>query len=275
MFVLICGWAVSGTAWAQEELEVTTVTTTESGGDDLLSGLWFMEDATPLERGKVDLRMTARWGTESFPANGGDSHDDVSITPEIYWGPCDNVEVSAAIPVWLGRGGDIPPDNDGNADITLGMLWRITEPEGHWPATALSTHIRTPSGRDSNGVDAELRLVLTNEYDSGIRSHLNGFVQSVNGNNDEDHRHFNWGVVLGLDGPLCGDGAVRWVADYMHRSSEHFGAANMNLLEFGWEWKIAEEPNLGVSMQVGLDDNGDTPNFGTGLTYAYSIMTGT
>ncbi len=78
-------------------------------------------------------------------------------------------------------------------------------------------------------------------------------------------------MVVGMDGPLCADGAVRWVADYMHRNSERDHAGNMNMLELGWEWAIAEGHELAMSFQVGLDDNEDTPNFGAGLIYALSI----
>ena len=57
----------------------------------------------------------------------------------------------------------------------------------------------------------------------------------------------------------------------MHRSSEHEHASNMNMLELGWQWQMAAAHTLGWSMQIGLDDNEDTPNFGMGLMYAMTI----
>jgi hypothetical protein len=173
------------------------------------------------------------------------------------------------------------------------MLWRFKEQDACWPAMALSSHLRIPTGDDSAGVDLEMRLVMTNEYESGIRSHLNVFGKSVNGNNDdfdfddedgswlwgddddfdfEDARDFQWGVVLGLDGPLCNDGSVRWVADYMHRSSYFEGSGNINMLELGWEWNMAAGHNLGMSFQVGLDGSGDTPNFGAAIAYSLALV---
>ena len=293
---LVCAFVLAGSAVAQES-DVTEITTTETvvpSGVDLLSPpLWNMEDATPLDTHKVDLRLGFRWVTSSSPANRGDSDDDFVVQPWIVWGCCPNVQVSLGVPVWLGDGGDRPGRRgddkrgawgnwrgtgggvwdgvNGNADTYFGLLWRLTEQQDYIPAFALAGNMRIPTGDNSSGVDGEIRLILTNEYDSGIRSHINGFFETVNGNNEEDLRHFGWGVVVGLDGPLCADGAVRWVGDFMHRSGPHYGASDINMLELGWEWEMAEAQKLGMSMQIGLDDNEDTPNFSAGLTYAYSI----
>ena len=57
----------------------------------------------------------------------------------------------------------------------------------------------------------------------------------------------------------------------MHRSSYHYGAADLDMLELGWEWQMADAHKLGMSIQAGLDDDDDTPNFGAGLAYSYSL----
>ncbi len=301
-----------GTAALAQEAEVTKITSetkTVSEGVDLLSGLWLMEDAVPVNTRQVDLRFGFRWVTESSPAHLGDGDDDFVVTPSIAWGAYDNLELSLAVPAWVGDGGDMPAQADGNYDTTIGALWRIYEQGGPCadgclvlPSVALSGKARIPTGCGSSGIDGELRLIFTNEYDSGIRSHLNVFGAAINGKNadtwtggddeedegmlfgflgddgDEDEgemppdpRHVQWGVVFGLDGPLCADGAVRWVADYVHRSSEHYGRANMNLLELGWEWTITDADKLGMGTLIGLDNKGDTPNFGAGITYSHSL----
>ncbi len=253
---------------------VTRVQAQDNGAPDVLSDLWNFEDAVPVSTGQIDLRLSGRWITASAPANRGDSNDDFVLTPTVFWGVANNLELSASLPIWLGDSGDKPAGVDGNADAYLGGLWRFMEPDGMWPAMAVSGTLRIPTGNDSSGVDAELRLVMTKDYDSGMRSHVNSFVTTVNGDVDTagDERNFQWGMVLGMDGPLCSNGAVRWVADYMHRSSYHYGARNVNMLELGWEWNIAAAQKLGMDVQVGLDDNEDTSNFGIGMTYAYTLM---
>lgn len=293
MIVLGC-FVLGGTVWGQES-DVTSVTTTVSGSEDVLSQLWFMEDATPLDAGQVDLRLGFRWVTESGHANLGESSDDFVLTPALVWGASENLELSFSVDNWLGDGGDMGPFEDGNYDTTLGVLWRVHEQGGKCsepgcislPSIALSASARIPTGCGSSGVDGELRLILTNHYDSGIRSHFNAFVKAVDGSNQEDlavgsnwlladddeldPRDFQWGIVIGADGPLCADGAVRWVADYMHRSSEFCGRGDMDILELGWEWAMSEMHKLGMSTQIGLDHTSDNPNFGVGIMYAFSI----
>lgn len=284
--VFVLTVSVGVVAQEKETTTVTSKTTTVASDVDLLGPpLWSMQDATPVPPGAVSLRLGGNWSTASAPANGGDSDDDFVLTPHIVIGTCPNVELAIGVQNWLGDSGDMGPLEDGNYDTSLSILWRFLEQKGLVPAMALRGAIRTPTGRGSSGVDGELRLILTNQYDSGIRSHINGFLTSANGNNDEstryiaddetfpDNRHFQWGMIFGLDGPLCADCGVRWVADYVHRSSYHYGASNLNLLEFGLEWQIAEGHTLGMSNQVGLDENEDTPNFGAGIEYAYTIMT--
>ncbi|MCO6436353.1 MAG: hypothetical protein J5J06_04615 [Phycisphaerae bacterium] len=294
--VLALAWC--GIAVAQES-EKTTMTsetkTMTSECPDLLSNLWLFEDATPVPTGQLDLRLGYQWVTSGFPANLGDSDDDHIVTPALYWGFYENMELSVQVPVWLGDGGDAGGLRDGNYDTNVGVLWRLMNQEGYWPALALSGTARIPTGDGSSGVDGELRLVLTNEYDSGIRSHFNAWAKTVNGDNDESinsrrwnnnnwtnwwnwngyrydgFRDFQYGGIIGLDGPLGDDGSLRWVADYSWDSGKLNGSAGSNLLELGWEWAMAEMHKLGMSVQIGLDDEDSTPNFGAGLVYSFSI----
>lgn len=268
----VCALVMAPVAWAgsgqpvEDMLEMN-----EPSGHDVLTELWNFEDAVPVAAGQVDLRLTGRWVTASFPANLGDSHDDAILTPSIRWGAWENLELSVTVPVVIGEGGALPDGQDGNYDTFVGMLWRMSEQEGLWPAMGLSGTVRLPTGENSSGVDGELRLVMTNEYKSGLRSHVNGFAQSVNGDAQRNLRDFQWGFIVGLDGPLCAGGAVRWVADYMHRSSFRDGSGDINQLEVGWEWDIAAANKLGMSVQIGLDDNDDTSDFGAAVTYAYAL----
>ena len=257
-------------------------------------------------------RLGLRWVTESAHANNGDSSDNFVLSPTFVWGFAEDWEFSLVWDAWLGDSGDMGPFEDGNYDTTIGLMWRLHEQtagdhmEGylHLPSIALSTYARVPTGCGSSGVDGELRLSVTYEYDSGIRSHINVFGKSVNGDNQEfidadsldltfndvvnllsnsvgisaggggldiDPRHFQWGVVIGADGPLCADGAVRWVADYMHRSSEFYGRGDMDIFEIGWEWEINEASKFGTSVLAGLDHMGDNPNFGASVMYSYSL----
>ncbi len=244
----------------------------QGGGNDLLDELWNMQDATPVAEGTMDLRMTLGWVTEGAPANLGDSDDDFVLQPSLVWGTCPNVQLTLSVPIWLGDGGDIGATGDGNGDSYINLLWKFADQDGKKPAMAMSGTARIPTGHGSDGIDGELRLILTNSYDSGIRSHMNFFVFSSNTDNDQGLRDFQWGGVIGLDGPLCSEGAVRWVIDYMHRSSEHDGQNDMDLIELGWEWSKADSEKFGMSLQIGADRAGDTPNFGARFSYSKALQ---
>ncbi len=271
--VCVLAFAVCAIAQEKEKTTIKTTTTTVKSGFDLLGGETFnVTDATPFETHAVDLRFAFRWETENFPANAGDSNDDFYIQPVVVWGSCPNVEVSVSTPVQIGDGGNIPGQADGHHDSYFGLLWKLTDQQDYWPALALASNLRVPTGQRSNGVDWELRLAMTNQYDSGIRSHFNIFGITANHDNYDDLRHFQYGAVAGLDGPLCADGAVRWVFDYMYRIGQHEGGGGKNIAEAGWQWQIDDCNKLGMSVQAGLDHAEDeAANLGAALTYAYTL----
>jgi hypothetical protein len=259
----------------------------------------FFDDANPQPKGTMDFRLRSGYMTESRGAS-LDSDDDLGIGLKWVWGPCDNAEVSLDLPINLGDGGKNPDELDGNGDLSVGMLYRLWQEGtgGDWvPAFALSTTIRTPTGDSSNGVDGELRGILTKTLVGDLRGHLNGFVTTVNNDNDPefgddnwwgdhgprgwawngrgydeiDTRHLQWGFVLGVDAPITSAKDVWVFADYMLRSSEHYGASDMNMAEVGVEWKLTDAQSVHVTSQVGLDDNGDTPNWGAMIAYTHEI----
>jgi hypothetical protein len=287
-------------AVAQDEVEITTVETETvmmTDGVDLTAPQWLMNDAVPLDCGTWDLRLRTWWETSSFPANNGDSGDDWMVEPALYWGFAENWEMWIRNQAWLGDGGHRPAFEDGNFDTWVGVMWRFMDQNGYWPAMGLQAEARVPTGCGSNGIDGELRLNLTNTYDSGIRSHINVFGITVNGDNEKnvqldsddagpggifnfladdllDSRNFQYGIVIGADGPLGDSGNLRWVADYMNRSSYYYGRSNMNILEAGVEWRLDDMSKLAIGGRVGLDDEDDTINGGFGATYSYSIRYG-
>jgi hypothetical protein len=291
--LLVMGCAVN--AFAQnkqpakqpDSKEVTTVkttTTTVASDVDLLGGETFnVIDATPLKTGTIDLRLAGRYkeatGTvthkqsTSLGRKNTDADDNQWImTPEIVWGAKENFELHLAVPTWVDNSWNIPGQPDGNYDTYIGSLWNFYQQEDWWPSMAIGTRTRLPTGEHSNGIDTELRLSMTNEYESGLRSHLNFFGKVVNGDNIENSRNIQYGAVAGLDGPLCADGAVRWVFDYMYQISDVDGGGRSNSAEAGWQWQMADAHKLGMSVQAGLDHSDETtPDEGAVLTYSYTI----
>jgi hypothetical protein len=296
----VCALALCASAWGQES-EKTTVTVTETkvpaaSTHDTLNELWNFIDAVPVPAGEVQLRFTFRWETAGAPANRYDSNDDFILQPSLYWGAAENLELSLTVPVWVGDGGEMPGQSDGQADTYVSGLWRAWEQMDYWPAGGFSTTVRIPTGVRSDGIDAELRLVLTNEYDSGIRGHFNAWVETVNTTNGEtnpnqiyedgdtvwlvfdeqdapwDPRDFQYGASVGVDGPLNDDGSLRWVVDYVYKSSQYNGHGGLNLFDVGFEWQMDESSKLGMSALIPADHAEDeAPNFGAAITYALAL----
>lgn len=271
---LMMGICTVAVAQEKEVTNIRTETQTVSSSWDLLNN-WNMTDASTLPPAHVHLRLKYNWVTSEMPANNDDENDDHQITPTIVWGIDEYWEWAITVPYWFSEDGqDRPGELDGNYDTFSTLQWRFMEQDGNIPAMAIAGTLRIPTGDESNKVDFETRLILTNQYDSGIRSHVNVFATTVNGDNDENARHFQWGFVVGADGPLCDDGSVRWVADLMHRSSYSYGRGNINQLELGWEWAIDDQNALGMSVQLGLDGEDEGINAGVGLIYSHSLGMG-
>lgn len=273
---LFCVLTFAAVAVGQEKetTKIKTTTKTVAGGIDLLGRETFnVVDATPVTQGTLDLRLAYRYFSANAPANGGDSDDDSVFTPELVWGGGNNIEISASVPMWLGDAGNIPGRDNGNFDSYVGMLWRFMEPQGIWPAMALYNSLRIPTGDNSSGVDWEFRLAMTKDYANGMRSHLNFFGIVANNDNVVNNRDFQYGANAGMDGPLCMDGAVRWLIDYEYRISDQDGGGRSNMAEVGWQWQMNDKSKLGMSAQIGLDHaEDDSNNVGAALTYTYALM---
>ena len=294
--VLVLGVATFAAAQEMERTNVTTTTTTVSEGSYLLD-MWQFKDTTPIDTRQVDLRIGFAYKSEDeFEYDDGDfdlrrwveaftpdfwnenrggiprhGSDDFALIKQLVWGCCPDVEVSVSTLHNLGDGWQNGDGVDGNHDATIGVLWRFLPEDTPVPSMALQAKARIPSGYRSSGIDGELRLLTSHHCTDWMRAHLNGYLKTVNGDNDVFARDFQWGLVLGADGPLCADGAVRWVADYAHTSSYHYGVGDVNQGELGWEWTISPEHRLGMNFQIGLDGNDDTTNIGAKISYAYSL----
>lgn len=267
---------------------------------DNMDDLWFFQDAVPTPTGMVDLRLSGGWQTASFPANNGHSSDDYIMTPALYWGFAENWEASINVPVWMGGGGDRDGYIKGNYDTNVGVMWRFLEQADGRPFDmALIGNFRIPTGYKSQGVDYEVRLAMTHTYDNDWRAHFNFWGNFVNGNNDNSQRararaaraefgplgdfvlddpykagrrSTQYGGNLGFDMPLCANGDVRMVVDYLARNSRTKGQNWWHILQAGWEWQMTDANRMGFSFFYNLDNSTDAPTSGAQLTLAYALL---
>ena len=246
-----------------ERYEESTVETTETKPLDLnydLAGPYNLRSADPEEAGDVEIKNIFGWSTSK---DGSD--DDTEYEFEVEWGFMENHELIVALPMELGDG-----RVDGNADLEIGWHWRLWKEKDWLPAFGMRNFVRLPSGVDSSGVDYEWIGLITKSIIPGkLRFDANPFVKSVNGDNEEDARHFQWGGSFGLDWRLREDLILVGLYRYTNGEIEH--TRDNHSLEFGGDWKFAEHQKLGFSTEIGLDGDSYGTSLGAKLSYMLSF----
>ncbi|MCB0074673.1 MAG: hypothetical protein KDE20_24575, partial [Caldilineaceae bacterium] len=212
-----------------------------------LAGPYEMRSADPEEYGVLEVKNIFGWSTTR-----GES-DEFEYEFEVEWGCAENHELIFEVPVELGDG-----RVDGNGDAEFGWHWRLWKEQDWLPAFAMRNFVRVPTGIESSGVDYEwIGLITKSIIPGALRFDANPYIKSVNGDNEEDARHFLWGARVGLDWQVH-PGLVL-VALYRYEAGELEGTRDNHSLQVGGEWEFAEHQELGFSGLVGLDGDANGP----------------
>lgn len=246
--------------------EKTTVRTEERtiGESDYreISSFFNIREANAnVPQGVWEFEVPFGWETSS---NGGD--DDFGLGASLKYGITDDVFLELEVlPLNLGDGGD-----QGNGETALILFTQWAHESGDMPAFATWTEMRIPSGHNSSGVDGELHFNLTKTLATNFRGHLEGYIMTANGarggDDEENRRHFQWGVGPGFDYQFNDD--TIGVLNYINRVSEHYGGHNQNVVEVGLARKLCEDQWLKAAVDIGVDGRDETPNFGAKLQWS-------
>ncbi|GMU36528.1 MAG: hypothetical protein KJ057_11250 [Phycisphaerae bacterium] len=255
--------------------ESTTVTTYTSGGMRGITGPIQLRVADAMAPGTVDFKNVFGWRTLR-----GNGDDDFSYAAQIEWGMVENHTLLIHLDdLHLGDG-----RIDGNGDVTIGWHWKLWNEDGGVPATAIRNFVRIPTGDGSEGVDYELRGLMTWTVSDNARFSINPWLRSVNGENDavfgidedgerrilEDPRHFRWGITAGMDYDLSDDFKLIW--DYVYSSSVHDGHRDNHSVELGFDWHFAENQSFNFVTDVSVDgDSNDNASLGAKFSYVVSF----
>ncbi|MCC7293188.1 MAG: hypothetical protein IT449_14100 [Phycisphaerales bacterium] len=249
-----------------EKTTVTTVTT--STGRDI-TGPVSLRTANALPPGELELKNVFGWST--IRSGGSDSWE---YELELEYGLVENHQLLFALPLEIGDG-----RVTGNWDITLGWHWKLWNEDGGLPGTAIRQFVRIPTGHDSEGVDYEIRPIMTWTVSDSAHYTLSGYARSVNGDNfdrdtvnddgdevTEDGRHFRWGIITGFDYDLTDDFKLIW--DYVYGTSITEGHRDNHSLEVGFDWHFAENQSFNFMTEVSLDgDDNDNASLGAKMSY--------
>ena len=242
--------------------ERTPAATTESKDSWEIDGPVFLRSADPEPYGEGVIKNFFTWET----TKGSDDDDDFEYEFVFEYGFAPNHEFILEVPFDIGDG-----HVEGNGDIEqLGWHWRLWEETDSLPAFAMRNIIRVPTGVDSSGVDYLWRGLFTKTLiPDKMRLHLNPFVKSVNGDNQEDARHFQWGTAIGTDYRLADN--LNFIADYIYSNGEEEHTRDNHRAEFGLDWEFADHQMFSVATQIGLDGDSHGPALGVSIAYIFSF----
>ncbi|MCH7720688.1 MAG: hypothetical protein IH988_06815, partial [Planctomycetes bacterium] len=102
-----------------------------------------------------------------------------------------------------------------------------------------------------------------------VRWHLNPWLKTIDGNNNDEARNFLYGAALGFDYRLSDD--VMLIADYQYARGENEGDEQDQLVEVGVDWSLSENRMLGLSGTVGVDGNDSGDDFTLGVSYIIKL----
>jgi hypothetical protein len=214
-----------------------------------------------VERGEWEFETSLEWETKS-----GDG-DDYGPAFSLKYGITDTFHVELEVlPLVLGKGGD-----EGNGDLALIVFKEWWKEAEVMPAFGTWIEGRFPTGDGSSGVDGELHFNLTKTLLPHFRGHLEGYIRTANGNrgaNDEDRRDFQWGTGPGFDYSFSDDTIA--TINYRIQASDVYGNHDENVIELGMAQRLTHNQWLKFAVDVGVDGQESTPNFGAKLLWSYS-----
>lgn len=233
----------------------------ERDANETLDGPYFLRSADPLETGELELKFVYGYERDA----GEEEEHEVEFVLE--WGLAEGHEFILEIPVELGEG-----KVEGNGDIAeFGFHSRIWNEDGLMPAFSMRNLIRIPTGYESDGVDYIGRGLFTSTLIPGsLRFHFNPFLKSINGNQDEDTRDFQWGAAVGFDYRVNDD--LLFIMDYQNFSSDEEGVSRQQNLEIGADWEFAEDQKIGFQTQFELDGDGHGADIGARISYIVELQ---
>lgn len=225
-----------------------------------IGGPWRLRSADALSPGTMSIRNEFNWSTGY---RSGDDEANYAISIDYGIAPMHHVTLETTS-VDIGDGG-----TTGNGDVRFGWHWQLLKEDDWKPSFALRNYIRVPTGYESSGVDYELRGLFSKSVADHIRIHFAPFLKSVNGDNIEDVRYFQWGAALGSDWKLSDK--LDLVVDYVHETSQTEGLRNQHSLDAGFFYEIAKGHKIGVNGRVGLDGDGVNGDWGAGVFYTIGL----
>jgi hypothetical protein len=216
-----------------------------------------VEDTTPAEEGSLQFQTSARY------EHTNDDQDRLTIEPQFQYGLLPHVHVELSYPVIAGDA-----DRTGSGDVTAAVLYNFLQEENSRPAMAVKAQVELPTGVGSDGLDTDLRFLLTktlNENESQDRVHLNvGWIHNAAAASDERHNRFIG--IVGYSRKLS-DQTV-FLADLVREQQEQEGL-DSTILEAGFLHQLNDKVTLAAGIGAGLGEDSPDVRITIGVQYSF------
>jgi hypothetical protein len=145
--------------------------------------------------------------------------------------------------------------------------WNFLKEQGDLPALAAQVSLIAPTGRGTDGLDAELQLLATKTLPGPTvhHVHLNAAVLRNSQQDGDERRHRN-SFVVGYDRRLASD--LLGVADFVYAHDRQRGGSD-RLLEVGARYRLRNSDVVGLG--VGLGIGSSETDWRIGLSYQLQL----
>ena len=215
-----------------------------------------VDDAGTPDRGELEL-------VAPFDVSRKDSGDySLGFRPKLKYGYSSDVELSVSVPLLAGAA-----DRTGSGDLRAAAKWNFLKEQGELPALAAQVSLIAPTGRGTDGLDAELQLLATKTLPGPTvhHVHLNAAVLRNSQQDGDERRHRN-SFVVGYDRRLASD--LLGVADFVYAHDRQRGGSD-RLLEVGARYRLRNSDVVGLG--VGLGIGSSETDWRIGLSYQLQL----
>ncbi len=206
-----------------------------------------IEDASPTDAGELDLRMMSRYEHT-------DSHDErVHLAPEFEYGVGYNTEVNVTLPFNLGSA-----DDNHGGDLGVELLHGFIDEKNAIPEISASVKLDMPTGENSAGLDATLRVLATKHILQHYGQHAVHFNAgwSYNAAERDDERNNSYQIALGSSHGITDKTFL--VMDVV-REQDKENSQTENLLEVGLRHEVAQDTIASLATGIGIGQ--ESPDF--------------
>jgi hypothetical protein len=216
-----------------------------------------VEDTVTTEPGTLQAQASARYEHTS------EDQDRLTVEPQLQYGVLPNLHVELSYPVIAGDA-----DRGGSGDFTFGALYTFLQEENARPSMAVKAQVELPTGVGGDGVDTDLRFLLTktiNEGESQDRVHLNvGWIHNAAADSDERENRFIG--VIGYSRKLS-DHAV-FLADLVREQQQQEGM-DSTILEAGLLHQLNDKVTLAAGVGAGIGEDSPDVRITIGVQYSF------